>query len=80
MQLDERKRLHITGVRAVESFDETSVSLDTLGGLLSVLGEGLNMARLDLDRGEAVIDGRVDAMEFTQERPGHGGFWKGLLR
>lgn len=80
LHLDQRQSLTLSGVTGVDSFDEGQVELVTLGGALTVRGEGLNMARLDLDRGEVALTGRVDAMEYNDDRPVKGGFWARLWR
>ena len=63
-----REKIIITGVTGVVSFDGENVCVETTGGTLSVDGSGLSFSRLDLDRGEAEVDGRFIGMFFTEPR------------
>lgn len=80
LHMDQRQSLTLSGVTGVDSFDEAQVELITLGGALTVRGEGLNMERLDLDRGEVAVTGRVDAIEYTDDHPVKGGLLARLWR
>ena len=68
-----REKIRLTGVTGVVSFDENNVTLTTTGGTLTVDGSELNITKLDLDGGEAAIDGRFVGMYFTEPRK-KGGF------
>ena len=53
-------------VRDVNSFDEKEISLVTEAGTLSIKGEGLHVTRLDLERQEVDIEGKVDSLIYSQ--------------
>ena len=58
-----------TGKKAassVNSFDEKEISLVTEAGTLSIKGEGLHVTRLDLERQEVDIEGKVDSLIYSQ--------------
>ena len=57
--LDGRKQCKVTGVTDVLSFDEGAVLLETVDGMLMIKGEGLHVSRINLDKGEADIDGKA---------------------
>ena len=63
-----RKRIDITGVKEVLSFDDSSVSMITRCGEMSVEGEGLKIETLDTDREIVAVDGRIDAVVYY-DRP-----------
>ena len=63
-----REKIILTGVTGVISFDGGTVCLETSGGTLTVDGGELNISRLDLDRGEAEVDGHFIGMYFTEPR------------
>ncbi|MBQ7161237.1 MAG: sporulation protein YabP [Clostridia bacterium] len=63
-----REKIKLTGITGVVSFDEGNVTLTTTDGALTVDGSGLNITALDLERGEAAIDGRFIGMYFTEPR------------
>jgi sporulation protein YabP len=74
LTLDGRRRLSMTGVVEVESFDEGQVVLATTKGPLVIRGRGLHLQQLSLDGGQVTVDGDVDALEYEQEAPA-GGFF-----
>ena len=59
-----RKRIDVTGVKEVLSFDDSSVSMITRCGEMSVEGEGLKVGTLDTDKGVVIIDGKIDAVIY----------------
>ena len=79
LRLDARSRLNVTGVREVESFDENTVVLNTVGGLLIVRGDALHLQSLSIDGGQVSVQGRIDALSY-EELQKAGGFLKRLLR
>ncbi len=60
-----RKEMSIQGVREVESFDENSVILHTLGGEMTVEGSDLRIGVLDTDRGVVTLSGKIDGVFYT---------------
>lgn len=59
-----RKRLQVSGVTQVASFDEREIVLDTRSGSLTIRGEGLHMTLLDLDSGRFAVAGQVNALQY----------------
>ncbi len=80
LKLDGRERLSLSGVTDVDSFDEAGVQLRTLGGTLQIRGDSLHMERLDLDRGEVTLTGRIDAAEYTDDYARQGGLLSRIFR
>lgn len=66
LQLDARERVSISGVREVESFDDTLVRLVTDCGDLSVEGEGLHVDTLDVGRGLVEVGGLVCGLYYSE--------------
>ncbi|MBO4584064.1 MAG: sporulation protein YabP [Clostridia bacterium] len=74
-----RKKLTLTGVEDVRSYDDNRiVMLTALGGLV-VAGSGLKLVGLDTASGNAEIEGVVKALEYT-ESGAEKGFFKRLFR
>ncbi|GFP77952.1 sporulation protein YabP [Clostridium fungisolvens] len=67
LALENRKKIVLTGVVEVLSFDEEKILLNTCLGMLTVKGEGLKMNKLDVQNGDVVIIGKVSAMIYTGE-------------
>ena len=79
LHLDNRARLSVSGVREVESFDETVVALTTVRGLLVVRGENLQLQALSIDGGQVTVSGLINDLSYEEVQKG-GGFFKRLLR
>ena len=77
LQLNERKKLTMTGVTEVVSFDETAVVLQTSLGLLTVQGQQLQLKNLSLEGGQVAVEGDINALSY--EEPRQGG-WRRLFR
>lgn len=63
--LDSRKRLTLTGVIEVLSFDEAKILLNTCLGMLTIRGEGLKMNKLDVQNGDVIIVGHIASLVYT---------------
>lgn len=68
LTLDERKKLTMTGVTEVVSFDDTAVVLRTALGTLEVQGEQLKLKTLSLDGGQVAVDGQINALYYEEPR------------
>ncbi len=63
--LKNREHLSLEGVLEVIRFDEEAVILKTEGGQLTVEGEGLHVKKLLLEAKEAVIEGKILSLSYT---------------
>lgn len=77
LTLEERKKLTMSGVTEVVSFDEAQVVLHTALGTLVVQGKELQLKQLSLDGGQVAVDGYITALMYEEPR-GQGG-WFGRL-
>lgn len=68
LSLDQRRECKITGVVEVQSFDENTILLETVEGMLTMKGNGLHVSRLNLDKGEADVEGLVDSLVYTDKK------------
>ena len=78
LSLEDRQHLVLTGVTDVDSFDETAVLLRTNRGPVSVRGEGLQLRSLNVESGQAAVDGTVTAIVY-EDTVRRGGFLRRLL-
>ena len=77
----DRHSLTVNGVKEIVSFDEQSVRMLTLGGDLTVDGEGLRVKVLDVERGCVALEGRIDGINYLDEEPREQhGFWSRFMR
>ncbi len=72
LTLNERKKLTMTGVSEVVSFDDTSVVLKTGMGVLTVHGENLQLKNLSAEGGQVAVDGKITALVYEEPRAERG--------
>lgn len=77
--MENRKKLTVSGVSEVESFNEEEVIMASSGWTLSVKGEGLHMEKLSVDSGDVIITGRIDSVEYEEAPAARTGFFKRLF-
>lgn len=73
--LSDRKNLELTGVKQIDSFDSHEFLLETSQGWCIIQGKELTLDKLDTDRGEVIIKGLIDTIQYlnnkqTQDRDG----------
>ena len=64
--LNERKSINITGVKKIESFDDTEFLLETIMGFLTLKGEELEIIKLDTYQGNVSIKGKVNGLTYME--------------
>ena len=62
LSLDNRQEGTVTGVRDIHSFNEREA------GRLSVKGELLHVRRLNLEKGEADIEGKINSLTYLSKK------------
>ena len=77
LTIDQRKRVKVTGMIDVISFDEETVITETEMGILVLRGNNLHVNRLNLDNGELDLDGEI--MGVAYEDAPSGGKQKGSV-
>lgn len=64
IQLEDRKKLCLTGVVEVMSFNDEKIILNTVLGKLKIDGRNLKMDKLDVKNGDVIIDGYIESMIY----------------
>ena len=65
LNMEDRKRLEMTGISDVISFDLNKILLETDYGVVTVKGDNLHVNRLSVEKGELDIDGSIQSLEYT---------------
>ena len=68
--LEGRKKLSVSGVEDIDSFDENSAVIFTSMGLIEVKGSDIHMNKLNLESGEIVLEGEFDSVIYPDESAG----------
>ena len=64
--LENRKKLVLMGIEAVECFNEREVVLKLNDGMLCVTGNELNVEKLDVEDGSLTILGEVSGIKYSK--------------
>ena len=64
--LDMRRKMEITGVLEVISFDDSEVVLVSECGELAAEGRGIRIEVLDTARGVVTLEGEIDALYYSE--------------
>lgn len=78
LHLENRKKLSVSGVKEVGSFDENVIVLETAQGMLVVRGEGLHLQSLSTNGGQVVVSGMIHSLTYEELRKS-GGFFHRLF-
>lgn len=65
--IEDRNFVSITGVEQVDSFNDNTIILNTIKGGLSIKGENLNVASLNLDDGKVKISGLINSIVYISK-------------
>lgn len=64
LNLIEREKLILSGVREVFSFDEELIEIETSRGYLDIKGSELHIIKMNIDEGELAIEGTISEMTY----------------
>ncbi|MDR1589525.1 MAG: sporulation protein YabP [Oscillospiraceae bacterium] len=78
--LESRRRISVTGVDDVESFDENEIVMSTSQGSLVLRGHGLRIEKLSLGSGEVAVEGTADGIEYVSPAKSPGSILSRLFK
>lgn len=70
LQVINREQVMVSGVTAVDAFDEEEILLETELGGLTLRGEELQIRQLDLESGKFAVEGYITSLIYTAPRQG----------
>ena len=77
--IEDRKKLTLSGVKDVISFDDETLLLETVLGRLTVKGAGLHIVNYDTASGDLFAEGKIYAAVYTSDEK-NGGFFSRVFR
>ncbi len=80
LQLEDRARLTVTGVTRIVSCDENGALLKTAQGDLTIGGQGIQIGELSVRTGQVHITGKIEFLQYAENRESSGGLLARLLR
>ena len=78
--IESRKRLNISGVKQVISFDDETVILDTELGRMTVKGESIKIESFNTGSGDLTASGTIHAVVYMASESSGGGFISRIFR
>lgn len=78
--MESRKKVSVSGVDDVESFDENEIVMSTTQGTLIVRGKELRIEKLSLDSGDVVLEGVIDRLDYEDDVKVSGGLFNRLFK
>ena len=78
--LEDRKKLSVSGVNEVGSFDEATIVAETDYGQLTVTGDNLHITKLSLEIGELCIEGNITGLNYSETVHKSGSFLSRVFR
>ena len=78
--MEDRKKLSVSGVTDIDSFDEQTIIAITDLGELTIRGWNLHITRLNLEQSELMVDGDISSLTYIDVRPKAQGFFSKVLR
>lgn len=78
--MEDRKKLSVSGVTDIDSFDEQTIIAITDLGELTIRGWNLHITRLNLEQSELMVDGDISSLTYTDVRPKAQSFFSKVLR
>ncbi len=70
--MENRRRLSVSGVSDVESFNEEEIILHTDMGGLMIKGTGLHINKLSVEIGEVSLEGEIDGIDYVETKKNKG--------
>ena len=78
--MEKRKKMVVTGVKEVESFDENIIICTTEMGEMTVKGNGLHISGFNKETGDFSLDGTVCAVAYTDDRKTGGSVFSRIFK
>ena len=78
--LEDRRKLSVSGVNDVGSFDEETIVAVTDYVELTVRGEKLHITKLSLEVGELSIEGNINCLQYSEVIQKSSGFLSRVFR
>ena len=78
--IEDRRRITVSAVSDVDSFDENAIVAFTPLGELTINGSKLHINRFSTDEGELAVEGEITSVSYSDNTPVSGGFFSRIFR
>lgn len=80
LTLEDRKKLTVSGVSDIGSYDEQTIVALTDLGELTVKGEDLHIIRMSVEMGELAVEGNISSLSYSEIQTHSKGFFSRLFQ
>lgn len=80
LALKDRRHLAVTGVSRIISCDEASAVLETPLGNLTIGGQELSVSELSVQSGQVQLSGKIEYMQYAENKQSGGSLLNRLFR
>ena len=64
LKITDRKKIHMTGIKKITSFDHEEFLLESTMGIILLKGENLEIIKLDTHDGNVAIRGKINSFTY----------------
>ena len=68
IKIIDRKKINLTGIRKLISFNSKEFIIDSKLGLIELKGDNLELLKLDTSEGNLAIKGKIDSLCYVNEK------------
>ena len=68
ISLENRRKMLLSGVNEVLSFNDEKIILNTVLGKLNIKGQNLKMNKLDVKNGDVIVDGYITSLIHNNKK------------
>ena len=65
--LNERKNIVLSGIKKLNSFDDTEFFVDSIMGAILIKGDNLELIKLDTFQGTLSIKGKINSVNYLDD-------------
>ena len=77
--MEDRKKISLTGIKDILSFDDETVSVISVMGKAVIRGKEIKIESFNVDNGDMVIDGSFDALVYLNDSSAKGSVLRRLF-
>ncbi len=78
--IEDRKNVRISGIHEVSSYDVNAVVVESDCGKLIIQGSALHINSFDQSSGNLLLDGRIEALQYIDNKQKSDSFFAKLLK
>ena len=78
--MENKNKISLTGVKDVENYDDTLITVVVGNSVLSIKGFNLHISKLSLETGEVAAEGEIISLAYSGERISKGNLFARIFK